>query len=159
MWHYLPAQEKPRTPQTGLEPATIGLEVRCSVQLSYWGKAHLFSPTPAHCQAFGEERRKSIVHYRVRHLVSVRSVLQAASLSCAVFWQQRGLLSSELGSTAWSFTRSQAASTIRKDRDRHQLARPQPDRLSRIHRPDTLVDPRAGQRAQDCLRGMPNSLT
>ena len=24
-------------PQAGFEPATLGLEVRCSVQLSYWG--------------------------------------------------------------------------------------------------------------------------
>lgn len=29
------------TPQAGLEPATLGLENQCSIQLSYWRKGHL----------------------------------------------------------------------------------------------------------------------
>jgi hypothetical protein len=31
-----------QAPQAGLEPATVGLEVRRSIQLSYWGPADEF---------------------------------------------------------------------------------------------------------------------
>ncbi len=46
--------------QAGLEPATYGLEVRCSIQLSYWRKQDVYISKPIDLST-----KKKIYHKKI----------------------------------------------------------------------------------------------
>ena len=49
--HLAESEVEPQIPQAGFEPATLGLEVRRSVQLSYWGRYRYSNRRVPGCQA------------------------------------------------------------------------------------------------------------
>jgi hypothetical protein len=47
-------------PQAGFEPTTVGLEIRCSIQLSYWGRTRSSSPTIPPARRQGKQNQTDI---------------------------------------------------------------------------------------------------